>query len=108
MVAVNIVDAPDPIVAAVTALHFKAEDVDSIDETADFSSGSPGIIEERGTILHYLSAEHADVDDPHRSQVFAGDGEWQGWVPPVAGAWTVHLRKVEDDSSDANETFTAV
>lgn len=81
-------------VAARDAIHIKANDVVSVDPVTD------------AEITYYLSAEHATADDA-RSQVFSGDFEWNGWIPPESGAWTIHLRKVSDDSSVANLAVTA-
>lgn len=80
--------------AAVDAMHIAANDVDSVDEATN---------EE---IRYYLSAEHAG-HDAARSPVFSGDYTWQGWIPPLAGLWTIKLRKVSDDSSVAELAVTA-
>lgn len=90
-------DTANPI-ATVTAVHIEAASVDYVDET------------DNSEIRYYLSAEHASYDNA-KSEVFAGDFTWNGWVAPTSGAWTFHLRKVADDSSVANSgavTFDAV
>jgi hypothetical protein len=76
------------------AIHIKANDVDSVNE------------ETNAEIRYYLSAEHPSYDAA-RSQVFSGDFEWNGWIPPVAGEWTIHLRRVADDVSVAELAVTA-
>ena len=79
--------------AAVDAMHISANDVDSVDEATN------------AEIRYYLSAEHAS-HDAARSPVFSGDYTWEGWIPPVSGSWTVHLRQVSDDASVANLAVT--
>ena len=81
-------------VAGVDAMHIKANDVDSVDETTD------------AEIRYYLSAECA-WHDAARSPVFSGDYEWEGWIPPIAGAWSIELRQVSDDASVASLAVTA-
>lgn len=60
-------------------------------------------------LLYYLSFEKAGADTG-KSQVFqpAADGgfEFNSYIFPEAGSWTVHLRKVVDDSSVANLAVT--
>lgn len=80
--------------ATVDAMNIKANDVDNVDE------------ETNAEIRYYLSAEATGVDSG-RSPVFSGDYEWLGWIPPEAATYTVHLRKVEDDSSVATLEVTA-
>ena len=80
--------------AAVDALHLSANSVDSVDET------------DNSEIRYYMSAESAS-HDAARSPIFSGDYDWQGWIPPIAGLWTIHLRKVSDDSSVAELAITA-
>lgn len=83
-------DSADPV-AAMTACWIAATDVDFVDET------------DNSSIRYYLSAECPTYSlETPRSEVFAGDFTWQGWIAPAAGEWTFHLRKVEDDSSVAN------
>jgi hypothetical protein len=76
-----------------TAVHIKANSVDSVDETTN------------AEIRYYLQAE-ATGQDSLRSPVFSGDFEWQGLVFPAADSWTIHLRKVSDDTSVANLAVT--
>ena len=60
-------------------------------------------------IRYYLSFGRAG-SDTGKSQVFspASDGtfEFNGYVFPDAGSWTIHLRKESDDSSVANLVVT--
>jgi hypothetical protein len=84
----------DTVTATVTALHIKANDVDSVNEETD------------SEITYTMTAEATDQDTA-RSPVFSGDYEWEGWIPPAAAEWTVHLRKTEDDSSVATLAITA-
>ncbi len=84
---------PNPV-ATQTALHILANEVDSTDEATN------------AEIRYYLSAEHGSYDAA-RSPVFSKDFVWDNWVPPVSGSWTVHLRKVTDDSSVASLAVTA-
>ena len=77
------------------AMHIKANEVDGVDEATN---------EE---IRYYLSAE-CTGEDTAKSVVFSGDFQWDGWIPPAAGSWTIHLRKEEDDSSVANLAVTVV
>ena len=81
------------ITAAETALHIKVDELDLVDEATD------------SAIRYYISVEHA-TEDNARSPVFSGDGEWEGWIPPGAGAWTIHVRKDSDDSSVDNKAIT--
>lgn len=81
-------------VAGVDAMHISANDVDSVDET------------DNSEIRYYLSAECA-YHDAARSPVFSGDYTWQGWIPPIAGPWSIELRKESDDSSVASLAVTA-
>lgn len=75
------------------AMHIKANEVDNVDE------------ETNEEIRYYLSAE-CSGQDTAKSVVFSGDFQWDGWIPPAAGSWTIHLRKVEDDSSVASLAVT--
>ncbi len=84
---------PNPI-ATQTAMHIIATDVDKTDEVTNAPIG------------YYLSAEQAG-HDAARSVVFSGDFVWDGWVPPLAGLVTVHLRKEADDAAVAQLQFTA-
>lgn len=80
--------------AAVDAMSFYATDVDDVDES------------DNSEIRYYFSAE-CTGQDTAKSPVFSGNGAWLGWIPPAAGSWTVHLRKVADDSSVTSLAVTA-
>jgi len=60
-------------------------------------------------IRYYIAFEKAGADTG-KSQVFspAADGsfEFNSYIFPEAGSWTVHLRKDADDSSIANLAVT--
>jgi hypothetical protein len=60
-------------------------------------------------IRYYLAFERSG-SDTGKSQVFspAADGSFtfNSYIFPDAGSWTVHLRKVSDDSSVANLAVT--
>jgi hypothetical protein len=88
-------DTVNPV-AKMTAVHISVTDVDITNETTN------------AAILYYLSADHATADQA-RSVVFSGDFTWDGWVAPVAGAWTFNLRTVTNDASVADsgaQTFS--
>jgi len=81
-------DTANPV-ATITAVHINAVDVDGVDET------------DNSEIRYYLSSEASGVTSA-KSQEFSGDFTWHGWIFPEAAAWTIHLRKVSDDSSVAD------
>jgi hypothetical protein len=60
-------------------------------------------------VRYYLTFELAS-EEKGRSPVFAcnADGEWQfnNYVFPEAGEWTVHVRLAADDSSAGNQAVT--
>ena len=60
-------------------------------------------------IRYYLAFEKAG-SDTGKSQIFspAADGtfEFNSYIFPDAGSWTIHLRKESDDSSVANQAVT--
>jgi hypothetical protein len=96
----------DTVTHAETAVHVSCDDLDANTLTGYDPDNYPASPE----VTYYFSAELAGVDDA-RSQVFApngGHGEWHGWVPPTAGTWSVHVRKVADDSSVADEDLEVV
>lgn len=87
----------DTVTHAVTAVHVSCTGLDKNTLTGYDPDNYPASPE----VTYYFQAELAGQDNA-RSQVFApddGHGEWQGWVPPAAGTWAVHIRKVSDDSS---------
>lgn len=94
------------VTAGVTAVHISSTELDSNTLTGYDPDEFPSSPE----VTYYFSAELAGQDDG-RSQVFApdgGHGYWDGWVPPAAGTWTIHVRKVADDSSVANVSLVVV
>ena len=106
MAAVTVRYGGDEVVAKVTAVHISSTELPSNTSTGYDPDNYPASPE----VLYYFQAELAGQDDL-RSQVFApddGHGEWHGLVFPAAGSWAVHCRKVEDDSSVANETVEVV
>lgn len=60
-------------------------------------------------VRYYLTFELASVEKG-RSPVFAcnADGEWQfnNYMFPEAGSWTIEVRKVSDDSSVKSQAVT--
>ena len=92
--------------AKVTAVHISSTGLAPNTATGYNATHYPASPE----VTYYFSAEKTGQDSG-RSQVFAsngGKGYWEGWVPPAAGTWTIHVRKVADDSSVANTTLVAV
>jgi hypothetical protein len=84
----------------VTAVHISSTALPANTSTGYDADNYPASPE----VTYYFSAELTG-QDPGVSQVFApngGKGYWEGWVPPAAGTWTIHVRKVSDDSSVAN------
>ncbi len=99
-------DEDEDVIARVTAVHVSSTELPSNTDTGYDPDNYPASPE----VLYYFQAELAGQDDL-RSQVFApddGHGEWQGLIFPVAGAWTIHCRKVADDTSVANLAVTVV
>lgn len=96
----------DTVTAKLTAVHVSSTALEPNTNTGYDPDEYPASPE----VTYYFSAELAGQDDA-RSQVFApngGKGYWEGWVPPAAGTWTIHVRKVSDDSSVASTSLTAV
>jgi hypothetical protein len=92
--------------AKLTAVHISCTALPKNTTTGYNASNYPASPE----VTYYFSAELAGQDSG-RSQVFApngGKGYWEGWVPPAAGTWTIHVRKVADDSSVASTSLVAV
>lgn len=93
------------VTAKVTAVHVSSTGLAPNTLTGYNASNYPASPQ----VTYYFSAELSGQNSG-RSQVFApngGAGEWPGWVPPAAGSWTIHVRKVSDDSSVANTTLVA-
>jgi hypothetical protein len=94
------------VYAKLTAVHVSSTALAPNTLTGYNASNYPASPE----VTYYFSAELTGQDSG-RSQVFApngGKGYWEGWVPPAAGTWTIHVRKVSDNSSVANTTLVAV
>lgn len=87
----------DTVTASETAVHVSCTDLPSNTLTGYDADNYPASPE----VTYYFSGELAG-EDSARSQVFSpngGAGYWEGWVPPAAGTWAVHVRKVADDAS---------
>ena len=57
---------------------------------------------------YYITTEESGTEYG-RSHVFAPNGgahQWMNYIFPHAGSWTVHLRNVSDDSSEADVAVT--
>lgn len=96
----------DTVTAAVTAVHVSSTELDSNTDTGYDPDNYPASPQ----VTYYFSAELTG-EDSARSQVFSpngGAGYWEGWVPPAAGTWDIHVRKVSDDSSVASTTLEVV
>ncbi len=96
----------DTVTATVTAVHISSTALESNTSTGYDDDNYPASPE----VTYYFSAELSGQDSG-RSQVFSpngGKGYWEGWVPPAAGTWTIHVRKVADDSSVASTSLVAV
>ena len=91
----------DPIVVRPTGTITAGET--AIHILVDVPDGAP--------IRYYVSIEHAS-HDAARSEVFSstdlhnGRYEWQGWIPPVTGGWTVHIREDDGDASVDSSSLT--
>lgn len=97
--------ASGSIIHAVTACELSVSGASSNTLTGYNSSNYPASPQ----VTYYLSAEKTGSNSL-RSPVFAvssaGAFEWPDVIFPSAGAWTLHLRKVSDDSSVANTALT--
>lgn len=99
-------DNEGDVIAKVTAVHISSTDLEANTSTGYDPENYPASPE----VTYYFQAELAGQDDL-RSQVFApndGHGEWHGLIFPAAGTWTVHCRKVADDTSVANLSVEVV
>jgi hypothetical protein len=76
---------------------------------SDTTAYNPAIYPTSPEIRYYLSFE-CTGQDTGKSQVFSpahdGSFEFNSYIFPAAGSWTVHLRKAADDSSIANLAVT--
>lgn len=101
----SIAIVPAAPVAIVSVCRVNVTGADPSDETAYNVQLYPTSPE----IRYYLSFEKAGVVFG-RSQVFspASDGtfEFNSYIFPAAGSWTIHLRRVSNGSSAANRAVT--
>jgi len=94
------------VTAKKTAVHISSTALPANTATGYNTSNYPA----SPAVTYYFSAELTGQDSAH-SQVFTpdgGKGQWEGWTPPAAGTWTIHIRKTSDNSSVANTTLVAV
>ena len=80
-------------VVGIDACRFETTDVDAVNE------------ETNAEIRHYLSIEFPG-EEAARSPIFSGNGFWDNYVFPVAGAAMVRLRRVSDDGIAASLAVT--
>ena len=102
--ALAITPASGSVVATVSACRVDVSGADSNDVTQFDADAYPTAPEVR----YYITAEEGGIEKG-RSHVFAPNGgahQWNGYIFPYAGSWTLHLRKVADDSSVANVAVT--
>ncbi len=103
--AVTVDVTPDAPVAASSVCKFDIAGLDLNDLTAYDAGATPTAPEVR----YYLTFELASVE-MGRSPIFAcdADGEWQfnNYMFPEAGSWTVEVRLVSDDSSVKSQSVT--
>jgi len=96
---------PAAPIAVTSACRVDVTDAPVNDATAYDASKYPS----EPAILYYLSFERTG-SDTGKSQAFqpAADGSFtfNSYIFPDAGSWTVHLRKVSDDSSVAQTSVT--
>lgn len=102
--ALAITPASGSITAKVSACRVDVSGADGNDLTAYDANAYPTAPE----IRYYITAEESSTEYG-RSHVFAPNGgahQWDNYIFPHAGSWTMHLRKVSDDSSVANLAVT--
>jgi hypothetical protein len=99
--ALHSIPASGSIEHIVTACEFTATGVASNTSTGYDDDNYPA----SPAVAYYFSLEKSGSDSLV-SPVFVasadGTAEWHDVIPPAAGTWTLHLRKVADDSSAAN------
>jgi hypothetical protein len=106
MATVTVRYGGDTVTAKETAVHISSTSLEANTSTGYDEDNYPA----SPAVTYYFSAELTGQDTA-RSQVFTpdgGKGQWEGWTPPAAGSWTIHIRKTSDDSSVANTTLVAV
>lgn len=100
-VALAITPASGSIVAKSTACRVNVTGAD----VSDLGLYNPAVYPTAPGIQYYLSFEKSG-EDSGRSQVFevAADGsfEFNSYIFPASGTWTLHLRKAADNSSAVN------
>lgn len=105
MATVTTTPASGSITAAHTSVLVHVDAATQNDDTAYDAGLYPASPEVR----YYLTFEEGG-SEYGRSYVFAvdenGDHDFMNYMFPHAGSWTVHLRKVSDDSSVANVATT--
>ena len=102
--ALAITPASGSVVATVSACRVDVSGADGNDLTAYDADAYPTSPE----IRYYITTELGG-EEKGRSHVFAPNGgahQWFGYIFPESGSWTLHLRKVSDDSSVANLAVT--
>jgi hypothetical protein len=102
--ALAVTPASGSVVSKVSACRIDVTGADGNDLTAYDADAYPTSPE----IRYYITAELAGVEKG-RSHVFApndGSHTWDNYIFPESGAWTLHLRKVADDTSAANLAVT--
>lgn len=102
--ALAITPASGSITATVSACRIDVTGADQNDLTAYDADAYPTAPE----IRYYITTEESSTEYG-RSHVFSPNGgkhQWNGYIFPHAGSWTLHLRKVSDDSSVANTAVT--
>lgn len=105
MATVTTTPASGSITSLTTAVLVHVDSATQNDDTAYDSALYPASPE----IRYYLTFEKGG-SELGRSYVFAvdenGDHDFMNYIFPSSGSWSVHLRKVSDDSSVANASVT--
>lgn len=102
--ALAITPASGSVTATVSACRIDVTGAEQNDLTAYDADAYPTAPE----IRYYITAEEGGVEKG-RSHVFSPNGgkhSYDNYIFPYAGSWTLHLRKVSDDSSVANLAVT--
>lgn len=102
--ALAITPASGSITATVSACRINVTGADGNDATAYDADAYPTSPEIRYYIITELGGE-----EKGRSHVFAPNGgkhEWNNYIFPEAGSWTLRLKKVSDDSDAATLSVT--
>lgn len=102
--ALAITPASGSVVATVSACRIDVTGAEGSDVSAFDADVYPTAPERR----YYITAELGG-EEKGRSHVFSPNGgahQWNGYIFPEAGSWTLHLRDESDDSSEANLAVT--